>query len=484
MPDIFKTFRLFSKNFWIANVMELFERWAWYGFYNALALYLTLSKDTGALGFSQAEMGIIMGTGSMLLYFLPVITGALADKIGYKKVLLISFTMYVTGYFMLATFDSFGGVFFAFLYTAVGGAFFKPIISGTIAKETNEKNASVGFGIFYMMVNIGAFLGPFIAGLIYKVSWNYVFGMSMGAIALNYLFVLIFFKEPVSIKNNVPLSKSIVQAFKNIGTALSDIKYLLFLFIMIGFWTAYNQFFYSFPVFVEQWGDTTHIFRDIHSIFPAFAQSIGTSEGSISAVTLTSIDAFFIIAFQIIISSFVMRFKPLNAMIGGILVLSIGLGLMFATQNGWFLILGIFIFGLGEMSSSPKFTEYIGRIAPADKKALYMGTSFLPIAAAHQLSGFLVGNIYEPMADKFTLLKMETAKRSLNIPSISESFTQNEYFVQAGRLMGMNQKQLTDFLWNQYHPSKIWVLYSGIAVGTALLLFAYDKLILKSPKKN
>jgi len=78
---------------------------------------------------------------------------------------------------------------------------------------------------------------------------------------------------------------------------------------------------------------------------------------------------------------------------------------------------------------------------------------------------------------------METAKRSLNIPRISESFTQNEYFVQAGRLMGMNQKQLTDFLWNQYHPSKIWVLYSGIAVGTALLLFAYDKLILKSPKK-
>jgi hypothetical protein len=304
----------------------------------------------------------------------------------------------------------------------------------------------------------------------------------MAAVAVNYIFVLAVFKEPVVLKSDEPLYKSILQAFKNIGTALSDFKYLLFLFIMIGFWTAYNQFFYSFPVFVEQWGDTAIIFRDIYSIFPAFAQGIGTAEGTISAVTMTSIDAFFIIAFQIIISSFVMRFKPLNAMIGGILVLSVGLGLMFATQNGWFLILGIFIFGIGEMSSSPKFTEYVGRIAPADKTALYMGTSFLPIAAAHQLSGILVGNIYQPMADKFTLLKTEIAKRGLQIPEVTETFTQNDYFTKAGDLLGMNQSQLTDFLWTQYHPSKIWAIYAGIAVGTALLLFLYDKIILKSNK--
>ena len=57
----------FPKVFWVSNLMELFERWAWYGFYNAFALYLTLSKDTGALGFTQAEKGMIMGTGTTLL---------------------------------------------------------------------------------------------------------------------------------------------------------------------------------------------------------------------------------------------------------------------------------------------------------------------------------------------------------------------------------------------------------------------------------
>ena len=110
--------------------------------------------------------------------------------------------------------------------------------------------------------------------------------------------------------------------------------------------------------------------------WPWLAQSIGTSEGTITAVTLSSMDSFFIIVFQIVVSAFVMRFRPLAAMMGGILVLAGGLGLMFSNQSGWLILLGILIFALGEMASSPKFTEYVGRIAPADKKALYMGTSF------------------------------------------------------------------------------------------------------------
>ena len=92
--------------FWVPNIMELFERWAWYGFYNAFALYLTLSKDTGALGFTQVQKGAIIGTGSVLLYFLPIITGAIADRIGYKKVFILSYTAYVAGFFMVGTFES------------------------------------------------------------------------------------------------------------------------------------------------------------------------------------------------------------------------------------------------------------------------------------------------------------------------------------------------------------------------------------------
>lgn len=487
MAGFINTVKKFPKNFWIANTMELFERWAWYGFYNALALYLTMSKDTGALGFSQAQMGIIVGTGSMLLYFLPVITGSIADKIGFRKVLMLSFAMYISGYFMMAYFESFTAVFASYLYIAVGGALFKPIISGTIAKTTDKETSSLGFGIFYMMINIGGWLGPLIAGIIYKANWNYVFAMSMAAIALNYIFVIFFFDEPVTKKSNETIKQSVVQAFKNIGIALSDYKYLLFLIIMIGFWTAFNQLYYTFPVFLEQWADTSTVYDGINSIFPPLANLIGTEEGTISAITMTSFDAFFIILFQIIISTLVMKIKPLNAMIGGILVLSLGLGLMFATQNGWYLLLGVFIFAIGEMSSSPKFTEYVGRIAPPDKVALYMGTSFLPIAAAHQLAGILSGTVYGTMGDKYFLLTKEISKRNLEIEKVSETFTQTDYFNKAADLMGFgNQTELTNYLWNAYSPSKVWVIYTGIGLATVIALALYDKLLLKSPsnKKN
>ena len=458
----------FPRVFWISNLMELFERWAWYGFYNALALYLTLSRDTGALGFSQAEKGLIIGTGSMLLYFLPLITGAIADRIGYKKILIFSFTMYVAGYYMMGSFQSFEAIFFAYIFLATAGAFFKPIVSAMIAKTTDKETSSVGFGIFYMMVNIGGFIGPFIAGLLYKVNWNYVFLMSITTIAINYIFVFFFFKEPNREKSEVSLRRNILEALRNIVVTLSDWKYVLFLVIMAFYWTAFNQLYYSFPVFLNDWVDLDKM-----------GAVIGMAPGKLTAVTITSLDAFYIILFQLIISSITTKFKPLNAMIAGTVVLAFGLLLMFSSSNAWIVILGILVFALGEMASSPKYTEYVGRIAPLDKKALYMGTSFQPIAAGHFLAGLISGDLYAGISEKFTLLTREVATRGLTIPQVSDNFTQNDYFNKAGELMGLNQKELTQYLWEHYHPSNIWVIFTGIALGAALLLFLYDRFILK-----
>ena len=98
MSSFKKVIRNFPRVFWISNFMELFERWAWYGMFIVLALYLTGSTDTGALGFSQTQKGMLMGTVVMILYFLPVITGAIADKIGYRKVLIVAYIILSTGY--------------------------------------------------------------------------------------------------------------------------------------------------------------------------------------------------------------------------------------------------------------------------------------------------------------------------------------------------------------------------------------------------
>jgi len=178
------------------------------------------------------------------------------------------------------------------------------------------------------------------------------------------------------------------------------------------------------------------------------------------------------------VSAFVMRFRPLSAMMGGILVLAGGLALMFSMQSGWLILLGILIFGLGEMSSSPKFTEYIGRIAPEDKKALYMGTSFLPVAAGHQLAGWLSGGIYERISDKHYLLAGELSRRGITFPEISATFSKNDFWNEAASRLGMNSAELGTFLWQNCHPWHIWYLFSGIALLAMLLLWLYDRFLI------
>ncbi len=465
MSNLSKVLRKFPRMFWISNLMELFERWAWYGFYNAFALFLTLSKDTGALGFSQVEKGVIIGTGSMLLYFLPLITGAISDRIGFKKVLILSFAAYVAGYIMVGTSETFPMVFAAYIFLALAGALFKPIISGMIAKTTDNETSSVGFGIFYMMVNIGGFIGPFIAGFLYKISWNLVFLMSITTIAINFIFVFFFFREP----DREPSDKSFLQnigiAFRNIFDILQDWRYDLFLLIMAVFWTAFNQLYYSFPVFLEQWVDMDRL-----SMF------FGLAPGTITAPTVISMDAFFIIVLQIYISSQSMKLKPIHSMITGIIILGAGLFLMFITQNPWLVIVGVLIFAIGEMASSPKYTEYVGRIAPADKKALYMGTSFLPIALGHFAAGWISGKPFEVIADKYYLLAKALADKGINLSP--EGLTQNEFFLKAQGVMNMDATRLNNYLWDNYHPSNIWFIFTGIALAGSLLLFLYDKFII------
>lgn len=479
--SILQLFKKYPSIFWISNLVELFERYAWYGFYMGFGLFLVGSKETGAMGFSPVEKGTIMGTGSMLLYFLPILTGAIADKIGYKKVLLLSFLLYMSGFYMIQQFHSFEMVFLSFIWICVGGAFFKPVISAMISKTTNEETASIGFGIFYMMVNIGGFIGPFVAGIMLGKGWNFVFMLSIASIAINFLITLLFFKEPKQERASTSLLHSLVQPFKNIFDALINWRYSMFLVIMSIFWGAYNQLYYTFPNFIDDWVNTATIYRGIHAFFPALAELINTGNGTVSAVTISSLDSFYIIIFQIAISAFVMRFRPLNAMMGGIFVLALGLSMMFAFQNGWLILIGLLIFGWGEMSSSPKFTEYVGNIAPADKKALYMGSAYLAIALGHQIAGFLSGAPYEKVADKLFLLKAEVAKRGLTVPEIGDSFTKTDYLNEAARQMGMNQQQLTDFLWNSYHPQSVWIIFGSVALSAVVLLFLYDRFIL--PKK-
>ncbi|PKQ65370.1 MFS transporter [Labilibaculum manganireducens] len=467
-------FKKFPKTFWVANSIELFERWAWYGFFMLFANYLTGSSDAGGLEFTQVQKGMIMGIGTGILYFLPILTGSIADKYGYKKVLFLAFIIYTSAFILLPMFDTFTGVFIMYLYLALGAALFKPIISATIAKTTTDETASIGFGIFYMMVNIGAFFGPMVTLLFKNSSYNLVFYISAGIVAINFI-LLLFYKEPNRKPNNDTLGVSIANVFKNIGLVVVDLKFMLFLLIIAGFWTMYNQLFFTLPVFIAQWVDTSVVFNFFHNTIPFFSENYGTHNGQMEAEFITNFDALFIIIFQLIVSTIVMKWQPLKTMMTGFLVCAIGMSLTLFTQNVLFTFAAIYIFAIGEMAGSPKITEYIGRIAPADKKALYMGYSFIPVFLGNVFAGFISGNVYQDMSDKTLFVKQEVAKRGLEI---SESLSQNEYFNRAAESMSMTPNELTNYLWSSYNPSKIWYVILAIGLFAVLALYFYDRLLL------
>ena len=473
----------YPTTFWVANMMELFERWAWYGFYIIFALYLTNSTDEGALGFSQTQKGLIMGIGTAFLYLLPIVTGALSDRIGYRKTLFIAYTIYTIVFLLIPNFKSFSSVFVIYLMLAVGAALFKPIIAATVTKTTDAQSSSIGFGIFYMMVNIGGFIGPFVTGFVRKYSWDYVFYSSALVIAVNFILVAFFYKEPIQKdsegKPRYTFTEQITHIFGNIGKALSDWRFALFLLIISGFWTMYMQFYMTLPVFIDQWVDTAGLYDFLNHYWPWLAHQLGTKEGTIPTEYLLNLDAGYIILFQIAVSAIVMRYKPLSAMIAGILIASIGLSLSIATQDGLFIAVALLVFSVGEMMSSPKITEYIGRIAPSDKTALYIGCSYIPVALGNLFAGIVSGNVYQTLSDKITLTQKEALVRKIDLPAIGAQFTKNDYFQNAAARMNMNTDQLTRFLWEKYHPSSFWMVVAGIGISASAILFLYDQFIIK-----
>ncbi|MFP4060113.1 MAG: MFS transporter [Bacteroidales bacterium] len=478
MLHIFAAVKKFPRTFWTANSMELFERWAYYGVFNLLALYLTSSTETGALGFTQVEKGLLMGTVNAILYFLPIITGAIADKLGYKKMLVISYVILSSGYLLMGYTSSFAMVFLSFFYVAIGAALFKPIISATIAQTTDEDNSSLGFGFFYMIVNIGGLIGPVMASELREISWKLVFISSSAAIGINLILVLLFYKEPQRLEKQENLGKTITKILKNIIHALGDTKLLLFLIIIVGFWTVFWQYFYSLPVFIEQWTKTGMIYQGLYSVWPGFANAVATSDGTILAEKIIALDALFIIIFQIVVSSIAARSKPLSVMTTGILVNGLGIVLAMLTRNGWFVIFAIFIFSIGEMAASPKILEYIGRIAPKKDAALYMGTQYVSVAIGNFIGGFIAGPVYGNMADKIVLVKKDLIERGIQVPELSAEFTKTHLLERAREVTGLSATDLDHYLWNTYQPFDfVWVL-AGISVLTFVSLFLYNRFIL------
>jgi proton-dependent oligopeptide transporter, POT family len=360
----------FPATFWVANVMELFERAAYYGMNSVLAIYLTSSVASGGIGASVDSAGFLTGIIYAATYVLPILGGALADRYGYRRMLLVAFSFLSAGYFAAGYVSSYALVFLALGVMATGSGLFKPIISGTIARTTDETNSAFGFGIYYWMINLGAFVAPLIVSVLRGWSWRYVFAASAFYAGLMLLPTAFAFRDPPGAGSTKKLKDTLMGAVEVLG----DSRFMLMVVVYSGFWILYFQNFGTVLYFLRDFVDRSTVSTAVTAAFRA----IGLPwTFTFDAEHVTVINAGTIILLQVFVSRIVRTRPALPTMVTGMCIGALGFVCLAMSMNAWVFVLGIAVFSIGEMTAHPKYYSFVGLVAPQDRKAVYMGYAFL-----------------------------------------------------------------------------------------------------------
>jgi len=398
-------FKGFPKVFWVANSVELLERAAYYGVFIVITLYLSR-----ILGFSDVEAAWLSGMFSAGLYFLPTFTGALADKIGFRKSLLLAFALLTFGYASLAVFPSllqanglveygrkvvFTGLLQSDLVWAIvpimvvimiGGSFIKAVITATVAKSTTKDNRAKGFSIFYMMVNIGAFSGKTIVkplresmGDLGLINLNY-FAASMTAVA--FVAIFIFFKQ-VKSDHKVKSLSEILQALKKV---LSNGRLVSLTLIISGFWMVQQQLYATMPKYVLRMAG--------ESSSPSWYANVNPFVVALTVGMVTLMMRKKSALFSMTVGMFIMPLSALLMAGGNLLDGNVDLGFIQMHPIAFMMILGIVLQGFAESFISPRFLEFFSHQAPKGEEGLYLGFShlhsFVSSIVGFGISGYLL----------------------------------------------------------------------------------------------
>ena len=380
----------FPRTFWVANVMELFERAAYYGLNSVLAVYLTNSIATGGLGASEQAVGFLQGIVYAATYVLPILGGALADRYGYRRMLLVAFSLLATGYFAAGRMSVYALVFLALLVMATGAGLFKPIISGTIARSTDERTSSVGFGIYYWMINLGAFLAPLVVSVLKGFSWQHVFTASAAYTGLMLLPAAFLYRDPPRPQSTKRLKDVLVGAAEVLG----DARFMLMIVVYSGFWILYFQNFGSVLWYLRDFVDRAPVSAAVTSLLSTLGLPWAFT---FDAEHVTVINAGMIILLQVLVSRVVKERPALPVMVTGMALGALGFACLAVSPNPWVFVGGIAVFSIGEMTAHPKYYSFVGLVAPADRKAVYMGYAFLYGVFGSLLGSNLGAFLYERM---------------------------------------------------------------------------------------
>ena len=403
----------FERPFWVANISELFERLSYYAAFASLARYLH-----EVLKFPTEQTGTLAGFFGGLVWFLPVFGGTLADRMGFRRALALAYFILSCAYFLLG---SLGAPWFAPLrdtvplgalvafvlaLPALGVALVKPSVVGTTARASKENVRSVGYSIYYTLVNIGGAAGPFVASYVHQhMSVENVFRVAALSVFLMFLGVLLFFREPR--RSDEVQTTSLAQAGRNFWTVITNPRFMLFLLIFTGYWIVYWQEFITLPIYVHDY------------ISPTIDTELLLMTGPLVVIALT-----------LVINILTQRVPALTAITVGTVLTALGWIVLIFLPTGLGAVLTLIVIALGEITQSPRYYEYISRLAPSGQQGTYMGFAFLPLGIGSLIGGKFGGYLIH-------------------------------YFGEVKR-----------------EPSGMWWVIVGVGVLTAILLWVYDKVLM------
>jgi len=448
----------FPRSFWTANLTELFERGAYYAMASFVVLYL------GQLGLGDYWPSNLNGILWALVYFLPILSGTIADQIGFKKSLLIAFIFLAIGYFIMGYPVWFGnhllsqtvesemtagiGVLFpitlAIIFIGIGGSIIKPCISGTVQKTAGAR-ATLGFGIFYMVINIGSLIGRGFSYVARKqFDLSYIFAVAVFFSIIAFFTVLFFYTDPEK-KSELSAAaektkKSVLRILADMILVLKNLRFAIFLLVSSGFFFIYAQ---------------------VYNVLPLYLKKAVELDPAVDLITMAN--PFVIVFFQLLITKKFGKMKPVNSIMVGIVIISISMainlipiymsgGIRQLTLGEWipmgtlFIILTVALIAFGELFTSARIYEYIGALAPKGQEGLFLGYANLPIAV-----GSLIGGP-------------------------AGAFIFNEIMMRNAVKLDSGLFELHPF-WN----SMGWMILMGIGLASALSMWLYNRWLQKNP---
>jgi proton-dependent oligopeptide transporter, POT family len=366
----------FERPFWIANLTEIFERLSYYAVFAALARYLH-----EALQFPTQQASSLSGIFGGAVWVMAIFGGAVADRTGFRRALSLAYFILTCSYFLVGSIAAPWlapvrnvvplGLLVGFILflPALGVALVKPSVVGTTARASKENVRSIGYSIYYTLVNIGSFLGPFLAGWVHsRMRVENVFRLAALSVFLMFIAVLMFFKEPR--RESSQQGASLAQVVRNLLTVLGNGRFVLFLIIFSGYWIVFWQQYLMLPIFVHDYVDA----------------------GANTELILIT-DPLIVITLTVAVNALTRKIPAFRAITLGTLITAVGWLVIGARPSVWAAVVTLAIVAFGEIIQSPRYYEYISRLAPPGQQGTYMGFAFLPIGIGSLLGGWIAGKL-------------------------------------------------------------------------------------------